>query len=244
MQKIILSSLLFFFTINYVFSQSFILSDEINATVTSGATININGDTGTIITKKLRITNNTSTNKIIKVKKIIVDTITGSENDFCFGGECQLPSIYLSTESVDLSAGQTDSSFEGGYRPHSLTGTSIIRYIFFDVNNTNDSVYINIAYTANIPSGIKDNILKQVEFPVVYPNPAHNYANFSWSLASNFNSSRIIIRNLVGSVVKEKIISTQSGKTSIDINDLQNGVYFYSLLINETPYITRKMIIK
>ena len=244
MQKIILFISLFLFAINYLLPQSFSLADNKGVAIVSGSTISINGDTGTIITQKIKIFNNSSSSKTVKVKKVIIDTLTGTENDFCFGGECQMPSIYLSSMSAIIAVGEVDSSFEGGYRSHSVAGTSIVSYVFFDVNNPLDSVYVNIAYTANIPSGITNNLFKQIDFPVVYPNPARNYANFSWSIPNSFKNARIVIRDLVGAVVIEKNINSAIGKVSVDVSELRNGVYFYSLLMNESPYITRKLIVK
>ncbi len=227
-----------------LFSQSFSLSNHTGVPIISGTTINITGDTGTIICQKIKITNNTLFNKNVKVKKIIIDTLPNTENDFCFGGECHIPSIYITPNNTIIAAGKTDSSFEGNYRPHKVAGTSTILYVFFDSDNVTDSVFVNIAYTAIIPSEIKDDVSNKIEFPAVFPNPVTNYANFSWTIPPNTKTARIVIRDLVGAIVKETIIDSQSGKISVDVKNLQNGLYFYSLLINETPYITRKMIIK
>ena len=53
-----------------------------------------------------------------------------------------------------------------------------------------------------------------------------------------------MISNIVGNIIKKELLSEPSGKLSIDVNAFENGIYFYSLVINNKTIITRKLIVK
>jgi hypothetical protein len=44
--------------------------------------------------------------------------------------------------------------------------------------------------------------------------------------------------------VRQETIGSVSGKVSFDVVDLQDGIYFYSLVVNGERTITRKMVVK
>ncbi|HRS54638.1 MAG TPA: T9SS type A sorting domain-containing protein, partial [Bacteroidales bacterium] len=154
------------------------------------------------------------------------------------------PSTLISPDVVTIAPGLSDTTFEGEYRPYSNTGTSTIAYVFFDVLNPADSVYVKVAYTSVFPSNIKENKISRIDFPPVYPNPANLTANFSWLIPSNVSEASIVIRNLLGKIVSETLLENSVGKISVDLRDLPDGIYFYSLILNGNSFITRKLIIK
>jgi len=245
MHKQILSlSVLILFISFGLFAQSFSLSDHTGIPLVSGATINISGDTGSIIAQKVKISNISGSAKSVKVKKVEISIVPGSSNSFCFAGECYIPSTIISPDAVIIPVGEIDSTFEGDYKPKGFAGTSTIMYVFFNTADPNDTVFVNIAYTGVNLANISENISKKIDFPNVYPNPVTSVANFSWTLPYTDSDARIIIRDLVGAVVKEVEIEAGAGKAGINIRDLRDGVYFYSLMIKGKPFVTRKMIIK
>jgi len=50
--------------------------------------------------------------------------------------------------------------------------------------------------------------------------------------------------NLLGSVVKEVEIDQNSNKLSMDISNLDAGVYFYSIVVNNEVFQTKKLVIR
>jgi len=57
------------------------------------------------------------------------------------------------------------------------------------------------------------------------------------------NAGSVIIRNLLGSVVKKSTLTSEEGKLSIVTGDLPEGIYFYSLDVDGKTMTTRKLII-
>ena len=97
-------------------------------------------------------------------------------------------------------------------------------------NQTNVSYFDQISFgsTANLESFLVDNI-------DIFPNPAKNQFN----LSSNLNNSLAIqIFDVLGKSVKK----LHTNKKSINISDLNSGIYFVRIK-NGDYYVTKKLII-
>lgn len=78
-----------------------------------------------------------------------------------------------------------------------------------------------------------------------YPNPAKNSATINYSIPSNYRTGNLVVRNMIGSVVKTIPINGGStGKQSISTYDLPNGVYFYSIVGDGKTLSTKKLVVK
>lgn len=185
---------------------------------------------------------NNSANPIpVVVKKVIIDTVPGTINMFCWG-LCFGSNVYTSPNPISVLPGRTDSlNFSGHYVPNMISGTSAIRYVFFSRSDPNDSVCVNIVYSA-FPVGV-ETLSEKAEFSNAYPNPANNSTSINYSLPVS-SSGSVIIRNLLGVVVKEVMLNQSAGKVSVFTGDLSDGVYFYSLKMNGMTDTTKKLIIR
>ncbi len=178
----------------------------------------------------------------VKVKKVERSLINGTLNYFCWG-LCYATTVYVSPDPVNIPAGTTNNTdFSGHYSPLDSIGFSIIRYVFFDQNNPADTVCVNVQYDTR-QLGIDNTLLKNKNSISAYPNPADNFTSFVYNLAQGTSAS-VLIRNILGSVVKEINLNNPEGKITINTNDLNDGIYFYSLIENGLSKSTRKLIVK
>ncbi len=116
----------------------------------NGAVINISGDYTTPTMVAPVHLKNISTDTIdVLAKKIELEKVTGSVNTFCWAGSCYPPDVYVSTESVSLAPDEKTTEFEGLYQPNENYGITTIMYVWFDENNTKDSVYVIVNYNTN-----------------------------------------------------------------------------------------------
>ncbi|MFN8114484.1 MAG: T9SS type A sorting domain-containing protein [Bacteroidia bacterium] len=74
----------------------------------------------------------------------------------------------------------------------------------------------------------------------IYPNPANNQITTELYLSENQNAS-ILIYNIVGELVKYEKIN--SGKTTINTDNLKSGTYLYKINIDNNIVKTDKLII-
>lgn len=226
------------------FAQSFSLS-YLGSSIPAGGTLPIIGDPADeIMDALINITNNSAVAKSVKVKKIVHegDTLAGTINSFCWG-LCYPDTTYLSPYPQNIEPGQISDQFYGDYRPNNIPGKSKIMYVFFDVDNRNDSVAVMVEYNAS-PASAGDDLASLVKFSGAYPNPAVKMVNVDYSIPSSVNKASITITNMLGCKVKEVKLDSYSGKSQIDVSELINGIYFYSLVADDQLILTRKFVVK
>ncbi len=173
-----------------------------------------------------------------------IDTVTGTENSFCWAGNCFPSYVDSATTNLVIPGGQSskDGDFSGHYVAKEKFGISKVKYTFYDIGNpdVNVSVVVKFKYS---PVGVDENAFNGVSFSNAYPNPAANRVNIDYSLA-NAKSASVKIINLLGSVVKSVNLPAGSSKVSMDVSDLNQGVYFYSIVVDGNIIKTKKLIVK
>ena len=213
--------------------------------ITNGTVFHVWGDTGTGMSITGILIKNISSNSVsVKSKKIENVLIPGAKCSMCFAQNCYLSSTYISTSSVSILPGSLDNSFTGDYSPKGNLGESIITFVFFNVNNINDSAWIVVHFNGVSSSGIDENTLSKIDISNAYPNPAVNYTSFNYSFPVNTLSARFVLRDLLGSIVKETEIYDKEGKLIINTNQIKDGVYFYNFYVNDKMILTKKLIIR
>ncbi len=241
MKKLILLGLLIAGTLTS-FGQSFVLTND-NGPIPNGSGFMVSGDAGNLLDGFAYITNVSAVGVDVHVKKFDVTHVAGSESYFCWG-LCYGPSTYLSIDPVNLGAGVTNNvDFSAHYMANGNFGTSRVLYTFFNKNNPNDSVAFYIDWNAGA-IGINDPSEK-VSFSNAYPNPANKVVSFTYSLPSGkYSDAKVIVKNLLGEVVKSQVLEGSKGKLQLNISDLNTGVYFYSLVLDGSIFSTKKLVVK
>ncbi len=82
------------------------------------------------------------------------------------------------------------------------------------------------------------------ELSNAYPNPAITYTKLDYKVPQEVLEAKIILRSLLGSIVKEFVLDDLTGTLKIQTDDLSGGIYFYSLKLDKKIVVTRKLIIK
>jgi hypothetical protein len=227
------------------FAQSFSLQDTNGVAIAAGSTYQILGDPSDIVmTAKIHVKNNSAVDKQVKVKKVIqaADTLPGTLNYFCWG-VCYAPWTYISPFAQPILAGQVTDQFYGDYNPQTIPGKSFVTFVFFDVDNVNDSVAVKVEFNAS-PSSIGDTPKAHASVSAAYPNPAVTNLNLEYNISGQVNSAKVVVSNILGSQVKEVQLESFSGRIQVPVSDLVNGIYFYSIVADKQLVLTRKFVVK
>jgi len=86
--------------------------------------------------------------------------------------------------------------------------------------------------------------LSKSVFSNVYPNPASNQISFDYAFPAEVRSAGIQLSNMLGQKVKFMEINPASQKVTLSVSDLNEGLYFYTLLINNQVAKTNKIILQ
>ena len=201
-------------------------------------------------TVDFEVKNNYSASKTVKVKRTLISAVTGHDIYYCFGAVCLNPSpltVYIPSQSATMSANGGLPNGQGTYGLSAdldamALGTSVVRYTLFDVNNPNDSIYVDLTYVVT-PVGISELTAKNFHLSQPSPNPAINSVSFKYDFNFLPKNSSLKIYDMVGSLVKEEKITGKDGKLNLNLSDLSEGVYFCSLSVNDKMISTRRLIV-
>lgn len=74
------------------------------------------------------------------------------------------------------------------------------------------------------------------------PNPNKGNAEIPYYLPETANDAKIIFTDMLGKTMKEELLKTGYGVINVNTQELPNGIYTYSLVINEKVLDVKKMI--
>lgn len=240
-RPLLIISLLTLF-ISGVSAQKLIVQDTLGNDV-SGTTIEFNVlKDADFASKELYVLNNTTAAMNVLVRKEEVSMLENTSVYFCWGS-CYSPATFISPSPLTIQGGELNKDFLGDIQyPDGITGTTTIKYVFYDQASSRDSAYVIVNYNIGTV-GLKENMPKLAVVSNAYPNPAKSSVYFDYNIPSSITNAKIKISNLLGTTVKSIDLKNNEGKATIDVSNLENGVYFYSLMINNSSSVTRKFIV-
>jgi len=241
MKKILLFTFISYISVLGLFAQSIELSNVYGKVNNGDSIVLVDTNATASFVVGIDVKNISSSSLDIRVKKTELIIISGSENYFCWVS-CYLPGTYVSPDGITVSSGASSAAFTGDYLSHGNAGASYIMYTFFDYNNPNDSIAFIAKYVAGSGVGI-NNPTPKVEVSNLYPNPAKNTVSINYNL-NGAQNGQLEIYNILGSVVKIIKINETNGRLSIDVSDLNNGVYFYSFIADDRIITSKRLVIQ
>ena len=170
-------------------------------------------------------------------EKVIIDTTTGTANFFCWGSNCYGATTYISSSSNNLLPGEGDDiDFGGYYDAYCDPASAVIEYCFYPESDVTDKTCITITYNESSTSVSQ---LKSVIVSDFYPNPASEMVYFTF----NGNAATLKLIDILGNNVKEISLS-QEGIQKLDLSDMNKGIYFGNLIVNNEVVSIKKLIVK
>lgn len=188
------------------------------------------------IVANLIVTNNTSENMDVKVRREEIDMVEGTSSYFCWAGNCYPPFVNESSTYQTIVAGgsSADGDFSGHYTHSGHYGDSFIEYEFFNVNNETENVKVIVQFAATI-TDIESNDEETVK---VFPNPVVNILNIQAN-----NVEQIELYDMCGKLVFD-VINENPGSSlnTINCEDFNPGMYFLIIRSN-TKVSSSKVLI-
>ncbi len=120
-----------------------------------------------------------------------------------------------------------------------IAGSSTISYTFYDMNNPSDLVSTAITYDV-LTSGVNE--LSKGSLSVASPNPANTFTNINYTVPT-IKDGRLVIYNMLGTVVKEYRLTNSQSAMVLSTSDLSSGVYVYTLMNNGKAVSTKKLVV-
>ena len=171
-------------------------------------------------------------------EKNVISVPSGMDNTFCWGGLCYGVNTLVSTQFLTLNSGQGNSvSFTGYFDAYCEQGIGIVEYCFYPVSDTLDRSCITVTYHGSATS-VNDNPY-YANVGDFYPNPANDIVYFNF----NGNLATLKLIDILGNNVKDLSL-TQQGVQKLDLSDMNKGIYFGNLIVNNEVVSIKKLIVK
>lgn len=162
-------------------------------------------------------------------------------SSICWGKECaENTSLQKKIES-GTSANDLLVIFEAGLSG----GYSSVKYYIFDRNNPQDIIDLVVHYTIDeqpVNASIYNS--DRIQINEVYPNPVSDYLYITYSFKDDNSKAQIGIHNVLGGIIKEYTLEPLEYKAKINTTELNQGVYFYSLSINNETVLIKKFVVR
>lgn len=209
----------------------------------SGIQENYKGNIGETIKASVKLRNTTDKPLTLVVKR--TNAVIGSTqrsymcvDNYCFDQK-------VDDFTLKLEPGQTFNTMqlilEGGL----VSGESSIRYSIYNKWNPTESVEFEATFIIE-EKPEKQSIYnsKYITLHDVYPNPVSDYAFVDYKLLSDRVKARIVIHNILGSIIGEYNLPLQENRVKIHTEEFNSGIYFYTLYLDNEGVMTRKLIVK
>ncbi len=78
----------------------------------------------------------------------------------------------------------------------------------------------------------------------VYPNPALDFVDIDFQIASFVREVKLTFYNVLGQEVKDVVLEKDQKTTHISLRELNSGMYIYQLSIDGRSVATKKLIVR
>lgn len=201
------------------------------------------GTIGETIKAPLQFRNTSSRPIQLIVKKVTGEIGTSQRNYFCLDGHCL--DQHTEDYTLKLEPGQVLNSFHIALDAGLVPGISTVKYLAYNKANPAEmlELYLNFIVEEK-PSHNNLYASRYITLQDVYPNPAGEYAYVNYKILRDQVKARIILHNVLGNPVSEYDLPLMENKVKLRTEDLNSGVYFYTLYIDGEAVMTRKLVVK
>ena len=189
--------------------------------------------------KEMNIRNLSGHDMNVIVEQNVLEGADGAMVSLCWG-QCLAPGEHLIAGPVTVPA-QTLSDAPLSFHCNFTEGeTGVVKAIYYAYDESNPDEKISLIVLSGQTADTQE---YNVNLGQAYPNPATSQVHFDFNCngGSNFNA---VVYNLLGQEVKNQPVNGNRGRINIDVTDMQPGIYFCSIQINNATVKTEKFIVK
>ncbi len=201
------------------------------------------GNIGELIKAPIRFKNTSDKSVTLIVRKISDEIGSTQKNFLCLDASCI--DQRADDQIIKLEAGQTLSSLHVALEAGLVSGLSSVKYIAYNKSNPSQSIEFEVNFAVE-EKAEKQTIYssKFITLKDVYPNPVVDQALVDYKILNENIKAKIIIHNILGNNQGEYALPSSENLLRIPAYDLNPGIYFYTLYINNEGVLTRKLIVK
>lgn len=187
----------------------------------------------------MHIRNLSDIDQEVVVRREIIELPEGASSYFCWD-MCFADFVDESPNPVLIPANtlsETELAFHLMF-PEEETSVAVINYYAYNPRDLDNMISLTVLAGKNAQVTEHTLLLGQA-----YPNPASTQIHFDYS-NNNGSVMNAVVYNLLGQEVKSQTVSGSHGRINIAVDDLQPGIYFCSIKVDNATVKTEKFIVK
>jgi hypothetical protein len=249
MKKILTSVFLFTFA-TVGFGQSLRIFN-LGVDVT-GTTVTVPITAGSANLNELEIHNTTGVIVTYQVNRTITPIDSCANLYYCTGVQCYSPHTQLTW--TPTGPGETIGAFAslpsgpGTYGisahydacPSQCNDLTVLYRVYNIAAGSVDTATVSLHYVCTTGINETEQAIISVN---AFPNPASSMVAINYEVKEAFGVGKISVYNMLGKQVKQITIADQQGNVKINTSDLTEGIYFYSIVLDNKVMATKKLIV-
>lgn len=194
---------------------------------------------GETVQNSFRIRNNDTKTLTLIIRKLPSALGSTQRSLLCLNNTCS------EELTIKLEPGQTISDLLVSFYTGLSAGLSTSRFIVVNKNNQSETLEFDMNFSIEEYEDRKSIYTSPfITLHDVYPNPAVESAQIDYKIHESKPKYSVIVRNLLGNIVGEYPLNQAESVLKMRTEDLNPGIYFFSLYIDHESVMTHKMMVK
>ncbi len=233
-----------------VAAQDFLLLQDAGGNTVNGSTMIYYGSAdATVLEIGASVTLVAGADRTVNLRRYELDVQPNTLNYFCWGlcyleqEAGALPVWHSqSNHALDLTAGVAEVAFKAYHMPNGQLGNSTYRFVWFDVANSSDTVWVDIEFRAT-PVSIQENMGVTGSL-AIHPNPSlGDNVQFTVELEGSHEGAMLLIHNTLGEQVHATSLQALRSRSVIPTADMASGLYFATVQRDGIALATKRFVI-
>jgi hypothetical protein len=191
----------------------------------------------------LRLKNTSDKAQIYTVRVTKNDLGDTQKGYFCFGNNCLDATVEEFSRRLEPSETLADLSysFESGMQAMQ----SAIKIEVFQKGSHTEVVERPVSLVVEEKPG-RSFIFQSKEITIqdVYPNPVQDQAIIEYKLHHETSKAKIVLHNVLGKPMGDYELPSTETRVKISADELVPGIYFYTVYLNNSGILTRKLVVR
>ncbi|MBN8578587.1 MAG: T9SS type A sorting domain-containing protein [Cyclobacteriaceae bacterium] len=198
---------------------------------------------GETIRIPIKITNQSDKPQFYIIRKAHAELGSSQKGYFCLDKNCLEAGISEFSKRVEPGETITQLVFvlESGLVP----GVQTVKFNIYPKGLPAESKELAIAI--NVHERTEKPVLfqsKDITIQDVYPNPVQDHAYIDYRIHNEHVKARLTIHNILGKPMQDFDLPAAENRLKLQTEDYTSGIYFYTLYVDNTGVLTRKLIIR
>lgn len=207
--------------------------------------LQFSGDLGSSQRKSIILQNESNQPKTYLLKNLRGNVGSSQKVKICLGEQCFDPKKDLAKIKISLDPGEIMTDLYLEFQMGIVETMGSFDLFFVNVENIRETFMVEARYSVSNPNTKIDEFdYKDIKLSDVYPNPSNRIAQLDYQFKNPRVKAKITINSFIGNPIAEYELDPERNTLSINVSEFKEGIYFYTLFLDNKNIVTKKLQIK